>query len=146
MPSLLPCPFCSGKAEIETIEKDCFGIGCPNCDFQLMNGPWAIGWHRSKHNAATEWNRRTEFKKAVPVAGYDWLSRRRFRQLGCSSIHSSISIRALNCISMERVSMLLLSLRAWCLNMGGLRLHPGPSFRSKVSSQTQCVGVSCSAM
>ncbi|MFM0506647.1 hypothetical protein [Paraburkholderia sp. RL17-373-BIF-A] len=56
VPSLLPCPFCGGHAEIETIEKDCFGVGCPNCDFQLMNGPWAIGWHRSKLSAATEWN------------------------------------------------------------------------------------------
>jgi hypothetical protein len=66
---LKPCPFCGGKAEIETIEKDCFGVGCPNCDFQLMNGQWAIGWHRSSLSAATEWNRRTE-----PATAYENLS------------------------------------------------------------------------
>jgi Lar family restriction alleviation protein len=55
---LKPCPFCGGEAEIEKIEEDCFGVGCPNCDFQLMTGPWALGWHKSKLAAAIEWNRR----------------------------------------------------------------------------------------
>jgi Lar family restriction alleviation protein len=59
MNELKPCPFCGGKGEIEKVDEGCFGVGCPNCDFQLMNGPWAIGWHRSRADAATEWNRRT---------------------------------------------------------------------------------------
>ncbi|EIM99214.1 Lar family restriction alleviation protein [Paraburkholderia hospita] len=63
--SLLPCPFCGGTAEIKKIEEGCFGVGCPNCDFQLMNGQWAIGWHKTKERAATEWNRRSN---AAPVA------------------------------------------------------------------------------
>jgi hypothetical protein len=59
MNELKPCPFCGGKGEIEKVDEGCFGVGCRNCDFQLMNGPWAIGWHRSRVDAATEWNRRT---------------------------------------------------------------------------------------
>jgi hypothetical protein len=72
---LKPCPFCGGKAEIDTVDKECFGVGCPNCDFQLMNGPWAMGWHRSELSAAEEWNRRAPAQvqaEAVRVGSETW--------------------------------------------------------------------------
>lgn len=52
------CPFCLGLATLEKIEDGCYGVGCSDCDFQLMNGSVGIGWHESEQEAITAWNER----------------------------------------------------------------------------------------
>ena len=55
---LRSCPFCLGLATLEKIEDRCYGVGCTDCDFQLMNGSVGIGWHESKQEAIAAWNKR----------------------------------------------------------------------------------------
>ena len=52
------CPFCGGLGDIEQIESGCFGVGCQDCDFQLMNGTIGLGWHKSESDAIRAWNER----------------------------------------------------------------------------------------
>ena len=55
---LRSCPFCLGLATLEKIEDRCYGVGCADCDFQLMNGSVGIGWHKSEQEAIAAWNKR----------------------------------------------------------------------------------------
>lgn len=55
---LRSCPFCLGLATLEKIEDRCYGVGCTDCDFQLMNGSVGIGWHESEQEAIAAWNER----------------------------------------------------------------------------------------
>lgn len=55
---LRSCPFCLGLATLEKIDDRCYGVGCTDCDFQLMNGSVGIGWHESEQEAIAAWNKR----------------------------------------------------------------------------------------
>ncbi|WP_287915913.1 Lar family restriction alleviation protein [Comamonas sp.] len=52
------CPFCGGLGDIDEIKSGCFGVGCQDCDFQLMNGTIGLGWHKSESDAIRAWNER----------------------------------------------------------------------------------------
>jgi hypothetical protein len=58
MADLQSCPFCGESGETEFIEDACWGVGCPDCDYQLMCGPVGIGWWPSEKEAIAVWNRR----------------------------------------------------------------------------------------
>mgnify|MGYP002868994162 CR=1 FL=1 len=59
MQELKPCPFCGGKAEVESASQKYSGyrIRCGNLDCHVPCGTF---WHDSEAGAAEVWNRRAE--------------------------------------------------------------------------------------
>lgn len=57
---LKECPFCgdSDDLELEKVDKDCWAVGCLNCDFTLNSGDSGIGWHKTRNAAIKAWNTR----------------------------------------------------------------------------------------
>jgi hypothetical protein len=65
---LKDCPFCGNEGETEAIVGgQCWGVGCTNCDYQLMSGPVGIGWFRTEAEAIAAWNTRALTRSVVPA-------------------------------------------------------------------------------